>query len=237
DYNTFIDLKYIHERWATCYVSPSFLGLEQSDNGESDVASSAMEWEAQTMAYSDEPCRRLLPHEFEQELLVKIRQLPPTHDDDDSISCDSHITGADDPEAYAKASLERADEADRSWLEGIDTWAASALHAGGELFSNDAQIEDPRDPPRRLASLDLDKPDYLSKYEIRPRTRLESSLSMKASLSIDRLVDLSLKSRFKFLSKKGYSGPASVRVQTTTTFTKIAAAGSNLKHLTSDTAE
>ncbi|KAJ7491086.1 hypothetical protein FB451DRAFT_1552620 [Mycena latifolia] len=171
--NIFVDLKYIHERWASCYVSPTFLGLERSDDGESD---STMEWEVQTMAYPDEPCRRMLPHEFEQEPVVKIRQ-PPVDDDDDAISQDSHITGADNPEAYAKASMERADEADRSWLKGIESWAESAEGVDDALLLNDGQIEeDSKEGPRVATSMDLDKADYLTKPKLLSRLRTRASM-------------------------------------------------------------
>ncbi|KAJ6606151.1 hypothetical protein DFH09DRAFT_1353362 [Mycena vulgaris] len=173
--DSFMRLRYTHEAWATCYVSSRFLGLEDSDEGEDvdDAESSTMEWEVQTLSYSDEPSRRLLPHEFDQEPIVKIHRVPSTEEEDDAISYDSYITGADDPEAYAKAIASGGYEADSSWLEGIESWAESAKGFDDEMMLNEGQIEeDSKEGPRVVTSLDLDKPDYLSKPKLLSKRKI-----------------------------------------------------------------
>jgi hypothetical protein len=70
-----------------------------------------------------------------------------------------------DPDEFAKASMAQGDyEVDRSWLKGITTWAEGRLSMGYEaVLSNEGQInKDPREQPC-VTSLDLGKPDYLSK--------------------------------------------------------------------------
>ncbi|KAJ7494370.1 hypothetical protein B0H11DRAFT_934111 [Mycena galericulata] len=174
--HTFIYLRYIHESWATCYVPPGFLGLEEPCGGEEsddsedeesdeDARSSTMEWEL-----SDEPKRRLLPHEFEQEAVLKFPILRSADGEDDAISCDSHITGVEDMEEFAKASLARGDYVqNREWLEGMQSWVAGAVHA--DLCIVPGQMEDDSiEQPRAPASLDLDRPDYLFKHLLRSKT-------------------------------------------------------------------
>ena len=118
---TFVNLKYVHEIWAIIDIPQRFLGFEGSDEDESeDAASSTMVWEVQTLP--DEPQRRLLPHELDEDPVFKnivpvIRAHVRAHDDDDAISCDSHITGVEDPEEYVKASVARGDyKPSRTWL-------------------------------------------------------------------------------------------------------------------------
>ncbi|KAJ7700814.1 hypothetical protein B0H17DRAFT_1046718 [Mycena rosella] len=168
---TFINLKYIHGRWATCYVPPHFLGLEEDpvhdmdmDMGEASDADteSTMEWEIE---FEEEPRRRLLPHEFEQEPVVKFRRLLASDDDSDE--------DPEDPEEFVKD-----DETARSWLEGIESWAETAhVVDDAEMLVNDGQIEmDSNEGVRVATSLDLTKPDYLSKpkflskRKVRPTT-------------------------------------------------------------------
>jgi len=168
--HTFIFLRYIHERWATRHIPPRFLGIEEDSNSDSDEesaeGSSTMEWEVCTIASEDdEPQRRLLPHELGADPVPKFR--PVSHaDEDDAISYDSHITGVEDPEEFYQASLARGVyETDPSWSKGIQSWAESALGVDDEkMLLNDGQIEeDPGEQPRFAASVDLDKPDYLSR--------------------------------------------------------------------------
>ncbi|KAJ7494372.1 hypothetical protein B0H11DRAFT_934008 [Mycena galericulata] len=162
--HTFNNLKYIHETWVNCRVPLRFFGLEGSEDEESDedAASSTMEWEVQTLP--DEPQRRLLPHELEQEPVLKLPILRPVDDEDDVISCDSHITGVEDPEEFAKASFARGDyEPSRTWLKGMERWVRGASETvDGEMLLNDGQIEeDFTEKPRVATSLDLNQPDYL----------------------------------------------------------------------------
>ena len=167
---TFVNLKYVHEIWAIIDIPQRFLGFEGSDEDESeDAASSTMVWEVQTLP--DEPQRRLLPHELDEDPVFKnivpvIRAHVRAHDDDDAISCDSHITGVEDPEEYVKASVARGDYMpSRTWLKGMERWAQRASEVvKDQVLVNDEQINEAysREQPRVATSLDLDKPDYLS---------------------------------------------------------------------------
>ncbi|KAJ7118996.1 hypothetical protein C8R44DRAFT_737841 [Mycena epipterygia] len=168
--STFIALRYVHESWASCYVPPRFLGLDDSDEDleSDDLGSSTMEcpWEANY----NEPCRRLLPHELEQEPVIHMR-LPSANDEaDDAISYDSYVSGVDDS---AKECRAREDDGeDHAWLTGMRSWAQSASGIiDGQVLSNDGQIEeDLKEKPRVATSLDLEKPDYLSRHKIQGAT-------------------------------------------------------------------
>ncbi|KAJ7494373.1 hypothetical protein B0H11DRAFT_2004363 [Mycena galericulata] len=172
DVPNFIELRYMHEVWATCYVPPRFLGLDDSDPDDEDdsegmAESSTMEWEVQTLSNYGEPRRRMLPHEFERDPdpIIKIGPVPST-DDDDAITCDSYITGIEDPEELIKASIARGDyEPSRTWLKGMERWVQGASDVvDGDMLLNDGQIaEDSTEQPRVATSLDLNKPDYLSR--------------------------------------------------------------------------
>ncbi|KAJ7778776.1 hypothetical protein DFH07DRAFT_795971 [Mycena maculata] len=169
--DNFINLRYLHEAWSTCPVSSRFLGLEDSDEEEEndgDAASSTMEWEIETL--DDEPQRRLLPHEFKKDPVLKIRPVQVV-DDDDAISHDSYITGVEDPEEYAKVSLARGNY-DCTWLKGMEQWVQGAsVVVDDQMLLNDGQIEeDSREQPRVATSLDLDRPDYLSRHPARTTT-------------------------------------------------------------------
>ncbi|KAJ7118994.1 hypothetical protein C8R44DRAFT_187425 [Mycena epipterygia] len=132
--HTFINLRFIHERWSIVDVPPHFLGLDDldeesnatssTDDGESSVddgESSADDGESMEVPLWGymEPRHRLEPHEFAQESLVAIRQLPaPDHDD--TNSCDS---GVEDP---AKTSLAQEDyEPNRVWWTEMNRWVQS----------------------------------------------------------------------------------------------------------------
>ncbi|KAJ7152193.1 hypothetical protein C8R43DRAFT_1003880, partial [Mycena crocata] len=168
DNHAFKRLQYIHESWGTCYVPPSFRGLDdppvKSPMLPSEPESSTMEWEVRTLA-DDEPHRRLLPHEFEREPDLRFFALPVDEGEDDDVSCDSQ-----DPEVIAKASI-LPDEykTECLWLKGMESWAQEASSESDEnMLLNDGQIEaDDREQPRVATSLDLGKPDYLqvSRYK------------------------------------------------------------------------
>ncbi|KAJ7436190.1 hypothetical protein B0H11DRAFT_2295013 [Mycena galericulata] len=159
----FVNIRYVHESWAITHVPLRFLGLDGSEDEESDGDSyGTMYMEVETLA--DEPQRRLLPHELEQEPVLKLPILRPVDDEDDVISCDSLITGVEDPEEFAKASLARGDyEPSRTWLKGMERWVRGASETvDGEMLLNDGQIEeDFTEKPRVATSLDLNQPDYL----------------------------------------------------------------------------
>ncbi|KAJ6530314.1 hypothetical protein B0H19DRAFT_1192800 [Mycena capillaripes] len=183
-------MKLTYRTWSWMdYVPPSFLS-ETSDQTMVEVEeeehslpkrklpSRNMEWEARSSASRHEPKRRLFPSELKQDPPApNIRLFPSADGDDDerddAISADSHISGVEDPDEFAKASLARGDyEMDRRWLKGIKRWAKGTSGAGGDdSLLNDTQIrEDPREQPRAAASLDLDKPDYLLRQKKRTAT-------------------------------------------------------------------
>ncbi|KAJ7684411.1 hypothetical protein DFH06DRAFT_1155561 [Mycena polygramma] len=169
DLHAFMYLRYLHQTWATHYVPPRFLGLEGSDEvqEDSEEGSSTMEWAVCT-ADDEEPQRRLLPHEFEAEPVYVTKFLAANRsgdDDDELISHDSHISGVDDPEEFAKASMALGDyQKDSSWSEGIQSWTTDVLGVDDDqMMLNDAQIaEDPQEKPRVATSLGFDEPDYVS---------------------------------------------------------------------------
>ncbi|KAJ7700807.1 hypothetical protein B0H17DRAFT_212223 [Mycena rosella] len=171
---TFRDLQYIHERWAICCVPAPFRGEEEEElsvYAESSV-SEWIEWVVRTPSDIDEPARRLHSHELKQPPVVKIPQRRPDDDDDDdddSMNGDSHITGVEDPEEFAKASVARGDcEKGRTWLTRVESWAQGAECVDDDgMLVNDGQIEvDSNEGPRVATSLDLTKPDYLSKPKL-----------------------------------------------------------------------
>ncbi|KAJ6580261.1 hypothetical protein B0H10DRAFT_2198545 [Mycena sp. CBHHK59/15] len=86
--------------------------------------------------------------------------------DDDAISLDSHVSGVEDPDEFLQASIARGDyEVDRSWLKKMKSWAEDISGVDSdETLLNDMQIEeDPKEQPRVATSLDLYRPDYLSR--------------------------------------------------------------------------
>ncbi|KAJ6470662.1 hypothetical protein C8R47DRAFT_1222551 [Mycena vitilis] len=158
------------------YVPPIFLSehsdqtmveIEESSHSMSDSGFSSnmanMAWEVGSSASCyHEPKRRLLPSELQADLPnANIRMFPSAdgmEDDDDAISQDSHIPGADDSDEARDAPGD--DEADLEWTGVISQWAEGATDADADAL-NDAQIkEDSREAPRVAASLDLAKPDY-----------------------------------------------------------------------------
>ncbi|KAJ7152260.1 hypothetical protein C8R43DRAFT_1003924 [Mycena crocata] len=169
----------IYLRWSEIeFVPPGFLDgtlVAGSQDSESTITSST---ESSTETTSDvgssascyhEPHRRLLPAELDDDpRIVGIQTFPSA--DEDAISCDSHITGVEDPEEYARASKARGDYApSRKWLKGMKSWVEGTSGVSDEqVLVNDDQIEeDSEEQPRIAATLDLDKPDYLSRRKAR----------------------------------------------------------------------
>ncbi|KAJ6530317.1 hypothetical protein B0H19DRAFT_1192807 [Mycena capillaripes] len=182
DLSDFDTMRLINRTWTWVdHVPPSFLSedsdqtvvevAESSDSKSDSGFSSTLAWEVQSSASCyHEPKRRLLPCELQRELPTANIQLFPSadgeEDESDAISADSYISGVDDPDEFAKASAARGDYAmDRKSLKRIKRWAECASGADTEeILLNDAQIkEDPREQPRAATSLDLEKPDYISK--------------------------------------------------------------------------
>ncbi|KAJ7228218.1 hypothetical protein GGX14DRAFT_611750 [Mycena pura] len=133
--------------------------------------------------------RRLLPHELEQDpVFEKILPVIRAHHDDDTISCDSHITGV---EEYAKANVARGDyKPMRTWLKGMRRWAQSASEVvEDQVPVNDEQIEEAysREQPRVVTSLDLDKPDYLSMSIYTGSTTSSNQLFAFADFTVELL--------------------------------------------------
>ncbi|KAJ7491034.1 hypothetical protein FB451DRAFT_1221809 [Mycena latifolia] len=129
-----------------------------------------------------EPTRRLLPSEARQDPqgAVNHRLFPSEDgddDSDDSMSSDSHITGVEDSEEFAKASAARGDyEADRTWLKGIESWVQNAEGVDDDaMLVNDGQIEaGAKEGPRVATSMELDKPDYLSKHTLLSKHKIRT---------------------------------------------------------------
>ncbi|KAJ7144986.1 hypothetical protein C8R43DRAFT_561578 [Mycena crocata] len=173
----------IHWTWSWVdYVPPSFLSedpgqtLVEVDEVEEPCWHGVMKMHVDVKSelfhkHEHEPQRRLLPHELEQE-----PDFSAIDDEtDDSMSSDSHITGVDDPEEFALASMARGDYELDSWHQkSIETWVASASGVvEEEMLLNDDQIEeDSKEQPRVATNLNLDlnKPDYLSQHKIKHRT-------------------------------------------------------------------
>ncbi|KAJ6484959.1 hypothetical protein DFH09DRAFT_397096 [Mycena vulgaris] len=169
-------IREIHRRWTfTDHVPPRFLSedsdqmvveAEEDLDSESDSSEDTdMEWEVGSSASCHhEPRRRLLPCELEQD---PENAFPSTDEDDedDSMSSDSYLTDVDAPEELSL---------DHRWLKGIQSWAAGISGAEDDaMLLNDSQIkEDARERPRVATSLDLSKPDYLYKRQIRASTRI-----------------------------------------------------------------
>ncbi|KAJ7123883.1 hypothetical protein C8R43DRAFT_1241118 [Mycena crocata] len=178
------DMQHIHRTWSFVdFVPSSFLSedsdqtmVEPDDDSRSESSGMASVLGPSASCYH-EPQRRLFPHELQNDPVdVQIPLFPSADgdtedDDDDTISSDSHITGVEDPEEYAKAkaSVMRADDkADRRWKKAIQTWAEDTSGGADETLLNDGQIkEDPKEQPRMATSLDLSKPDYLSRRKRR----------------------------------------------------------------------
>ncbi|KAJ6567403.1 hypothetical protein DFH09DRAFT_1363558 [Mycena vulgaris] len=159
-------MKSTHRTWSWMnYVPPSFVSdasdqtLIEVEGEESPVpkrklfGGKNMDWAARSSSSRHEPKRRLLPSELQQ-------PNPPTATDD-VISADSHISGIEyDPEEFAKVSMARGDyEVDRKWVK---RWAVGTFGADAdEALLIDTPIkEDPKEKPRVVTSLDLEKPDW-----------------------------------------------------------------------------
>jgi hypothetical protein len=181
-------MKFTHRTWSWIeYVPPSFVSdasdetLVEVKEEESPVPKQKLsggkdiDWAARSSRH--EPKRRLLPSELQQPNppTAPVRMFPSVADDDDdedededdAISVDSHISGVeDDPEEFAKASMARGDyEVDRKWLKGVKRWTVgtSGADADEALLIGPQIKEDLREQPRVVTSLDLEKPDYLSR--------------------------------------------------------------------------
>jgi hypothetical protein len=182
-------MKSTHRTWSWMgYVPQSFvsdtsdqtlveMGEEESPPPKRQLSGGKnMDWTARSSSSRHELKRRLLPSELQQPNppTATVRMVASADgddddddDDDDVISAESHISGIeDDPEEFAKASMARGDyEVDRNWLKGVKRWAVGTSGADAdEALLIDTQIkEDPREQPRVVTSLDLEKPDYLSR--------------------------------------------------------------------------
>ncbi|KAJ7611755.1 hypothetical protein FB45DRAFT_316256 [Roridomyces roridus] len=170
----FANLYFVHRCWLFVLIPPRFLGLQDValwegnmdiswEDSDDDTGSSTMDW---VPTFSDEPQRRLRQDELRKDPVIV---WPRAVANEDAISWDSHITGVEDPDEYAKASMARGDYSeDQAWLEGVENWVENAsgdINEQGLL--NDAQIEGDEEPPRAASSIDLDKPDYLWRLALR----------------------------------------------------------------------
>ncbi|KAJ7450035.1 hypothetical protein B0H11DRAFT_1928418 [Mycena galericulata] len=168
----------IYRTWSFMDPIPSTFISEASDQmmvevEEESGSDGGMAWEVgSSVSCRHEPKRRLLPSERQQDVIIRLFPSTDNQDYDNAISLDSHITGVDDPDEFAEASMARGDyEEDGEWLEGMAKWAKGTSGATEQILLNDGQIpDDPREQPRVATSLDLDKPDYLSKSRKRTTT-------------------------------------------------------------------
>ncbi|KAJ6456608.1 hypothetical protein C8R47DRAFT_1165160 [Mycena vitilis] len=122
--------------------------------------------EANSSASNREPKRRLLPCERRKDPCIVSLSQADGDDDDSALGTDSHISGVDDPDEFAKASAARGDyKLDRKRRKEIKLWAKRT--SGAELDAvllNDAQVEQySLEQPRLATSLDLAKPNYVSR--------------------------------------------------------------------------
>ncbi|KAJ7664326.1 hypothetical protein DFH06DRAFT_1470733 [Mycena polygramma] len=123
---------------------------------------------ANSSASNREPKRRLLPCERRKDPCIVLVSPADGDDDDSALGTDSHISGVDDPDEFAKASAARGDyKLDRKRRKEIKLWAKGTSGADPDaVLFNDAQVEQYiTEQPRLVTSLDMDKPDYLSRYE------------------------------------------------------------------------
>ncbi|KAJ7105027.1 hypothetical protein C8R44DRAFT_887032 [Mycena epipterygia] len=104
------------------YVPPNFFS-EDSDQKmvaaeeNSDSSTDSIDWD-----FQQDPPTQLFPSAANKDDAK-----------DDAISSDSHITGVEDLEEFAKANLTRRDyESDRAWLRGIKSWVEGTLGARDE---------------------------------------------------------------------------------------------------------
>ncbi|KAJ7604098.1 hypothetical protein DFH06DRAFT_1151463 [Mycena polygramma] len=88
-------------------------------------------------------------------------------DEDNAITTDSHISGVDSPDDFAKASAACGDhKVNRRWLKEIKHWAQGILAAEADAaVLNDAQVgQYITEQPRLVTNLDLNKADYLVRH-------------------------------------------------------------------------
>ncbi|KAJ7077401.1 hypothetical protein B0H15DRAFT_861744 [Mycena belliarum] len=153
----------VYRRWSLVeYVPARFLSedsdetmIEAEDSPDTksapSVSNNKVDWDVGSSASCEhEPRRRLLPHELEQDI----------NDQPDEDDCASGV----------EESMEADSEEDRRWLEGITSWAEGTKAVRDEeMHFNDGQIqEDPREKPRAATTVDLDKPDYLTRLTAQP---------------------------------------------------------------------
>ncbi|KAJ7187185.1 hypothetical protein C8R46DRAFT_1059118 [Mycena filopes] len=126
------------------------------------ASGSGTDWEVGSSASCyREPKRRLLPCELQQDFQTGDGVHTEDHKDDASSS-DIRMSGIEDA---VDVGVDTEAE-DRLWLEGIVSWAEGATRADVDetTLLNDAQIKvDPRERSRVASSLDLGRPDYLSR--------------------------------------------------------------------------
>ncbi|KAK7039328.1 hypothetical protein R3P38DRAFT_2695120 [Favolaschia claudopus] len=173
-------LQFLHASWSVAAIPPSFYSGDSDQTmvepeatspakNKRKSTTSSVDWDVMSSVSHRQPKRRLLPYELETPFdQVSIET---SFDDEDSIiSDDSHISGIeDDPEAFVVGSAARGDyDVDRKWLKKIQHWASKAsskARAKEKLLFNDGQIGEYRsERPREATSLDLSKPDYLSRH-------------------------------------------------------------------------
>ncbi|KAJ7230470.1 hypothetical protein GGX14DRAFT_583398 [Mycena pura] len=151
-------LEYVYSAWKRTFVPPNFCaGLPVPV---APVVKEEKDWEWKTMKFSsscDTPPGRIEDNPSVYDLM------------EEDMSNDSYISGADNPEDYAKASLARDGYLSNGrWLKGMKRWVQSLAHGptGDDMMvdDNDAILQGySKEQACAVASLDLGKPDYLSR--------------------------------------------------------------------------
>ncbi|KAJ7201055.1 hypothetical protein GGX14DRAFT_571628 [Mycena pura] len=156
------------------YVPPSFLS-EDSDqtNFEAEETSTPLypivdkagvkRNVGNSRSSSPEPKRRLYPSELQHDPYTR---LCSSTSSDDTLSSYSSIVEESEG-VYMDC------EMGRTWVKGIESWAeetTAAAECDERTLLNDSQIpEDPKEQPRVLTKLEMEKPDYLREE---PRRRV-----------------------------------------------------------------
>ncbi|KAJ7063686.1 hypothetical protein C8F01DRAFT_87476 [Mycena amicta] len=164
---TLINLYYLYKDWICAFAPPSFIaGLplpELSEEMEEGSQSKESLHTVLTPVTCETPPRRLLPHE-----LARDPNARDDEEDDDAITDDSHISGADGLEEYSKASLARDScMSNDRWVKVVSSWVreVGSFDVDERTIFNDEEVRTAEkeftEQPRTVSSMHLDKPDYL----------------------------------------------------------------------------
>ncbi|KAJ6456597.1 hypothetical protein C8R47DRAFT_1165116 [Mycena vitilis] len=165
-------IKVTHRTWSLSDYVPKSFDSESSDQTMVDLSpppepkfftKRSTDWEAVSSASRCEPKRRLLPSERREDAPLRLFPSADEDDENDAITTDSHISGVDNPDDFAKASAARGDyKVPRKLLKEIKRWARGTSGADpDDAVLNDAQIgQYITEQPRMAATLDMDQADW-----------------------------------------------------------------------------